>query len=61
MGRYGEHRRPYGTNSEAGKINISQTTYDMVKDKFNCVYRGQITAKNKGELKMYFVEGAAGL
>lgn len=48
-------------NSEAGKINISQTTYDMVKDKFNCVYRGQITAKNKGELKMYFVEGAAGL
>lgn len=48
-------------NSEAGKINISQTTYDMVKDKFNCIYRGQITAKNKGELKMYFVEGKMAL
>jgi len=44
-------------NSEAGKINISQTTYELVKDKFPCTYRGQITAKNKGELNMYFVEG----
>jgi class 3 adenylate cyclase len=43
-------------NSEPGKINISQTTYELVKDKFNCTYRGEITAKNKGELNMYFVE-----
>ena len=42
-------------NSEAGKINISQTTYELVKDKFNCEYRGEIEAKNKGLLKMYFV------
>ncbi len=42
-------------NSEAGKINISQTTYELVKDKFNCEYRGEIEAKNKGKLKMYFV------
>jgi len=42
-------------NSEAGKINISQTTYDLVKDKFACTYRGEIIAKNKGQLKMYFV------
>ena len=41
-------------NSEAGKINISQTTYELVKDKFNCEYRGEIEAKNKGLLKMYF-------
>ncbi len=46
--------------SEAGKINISQTTYDIVKDKYNCTYRGEIEAKNKGMLKMYFVEGAIG-
>ena len=45
-------------NSEAGKINISQTTYELVKDKFNCQYRGEIEAKNKGKLKMYFVEGS---
>ena len=45
-------------NSEAGKINISRNTYDLVKDKFNCEYRGEIEAKNKGLLKMYYVEGA---
>ncbi|MBS1538746.1 MAG: hypothetical protein JST20_13495 [Bacteroidetes bacterium] len=43
-------------NSEAGKINISETTYALVKDKFTCEYRGEIDAKNKGMLKMYFVE-----
>ena len=42
-------------NSMPGKINISETTYDLVKDKFTCVYRGEIEAKNKGRMKMYFV------
>jgi adenylate cyclase len=42
-------------NSEPGKINISETTYDLVKDKFECECRGEIEAKNKGQLKMYFV------
>ncbi len=44
------------TNSEPGKINISETTYELVKDKFTCTYRGEIEAKGKGMLKMYFVE-----
>ncbi len=44
-------------SSEPGKINISQTTYDLVNDKFFCTYRGEIDAKNKGKLGMYFVEG----
>ncbi len=39
-----------------GKVNISETTYELVKDKFECTYRGKIQAKNKGELDMYFVE-----
>ena len=43
-------------HSEAGKINISQTTYELVKDKFTCTYRGELAAKNKGKLEMYFVE-----
>lgn len=42
-------------NGEAGKINISQTTYELVKDNIACQYRGEINAKNKGLLKMYFV------
>ena len=44
-------------NSEAGKINISQTTYELVKDKFICEYRGEIDAKGKGMLKMYYING----
>ncbi|MBK9249818.1 MAG: hypothetical protein IPM69_17360 [Ignavibacteria bacterium] len=43
-------------NSEAGKINISETTYALVKDRFSCEYRGELDAKNKGKLAMYFVE-----
>ncbi len=42
-------------HGHAGKINISQTTYELVKGKFNFEYRGEIEAKNKGKLKMYFV------
>ena len=45
-------------NSEAGRINISQTTYELVKDKFVCEYRGEIDAKGKGQLKMYYVKPA---
>jgi class 3 adenylate cyclase len=42
-------------NSQPGKINISQATYELVKDKFTCEFRGEIAAKNKGMLQMYFV------
>jgi class 3 adenylate cyclase/predicted negative regulator of RcsB-dependent stress response len=42
-------------NSDAGKINISETTHELVKDKFNFKYRGEIFAKGKGMLKMYYV------
>jgi class 3 adenylate cyclase len=44
------------SSGEVGKVNISGTTYELVKDKFKCVHRGKITAKNKGEVDMYFVE-----
>lgn len=47
------------SSGEAGKINISGTTYELVKDKFACVYRGKVEAKNKGEIEMYFVESRA--
>lgn len=43
-------------HGEAGKINISEATYELVKDKFKCSFRGEIEAKNKGKLKMYFVD-----
>lgn len=45
------------SSGEAGKVNISGSTYELVKDKFNCTPRGKIQAKNKGEIDMYFVVG----
>ena len=41
---------------EIGKINISGVTYELVKNNFDCVHRGKVSAKNKGEIDMYFVE-----
>ncbi|MFN8310643.1 MAG: adenylate/guanylate cyclase domain-containing protein [Chitinophagales bacterium] len=39
-----------------GRINISETTFTLVKEQFHCEYRGKVMAKNKGEVDMYFVE-----
>ena len=36
------------SNGSIGKINISDSTYNKVKDFFDCEYRGKIEAKNKG-------------
>ncbi len=45
-------------HSEPGAVNISQATYELVKEDYRCNYRGQIAAKNKGEVAMYFVEAS---
>lgn len=41
-----------------GQINISQVTYEIVKDDpdFRFTSRGKIQAKGKGEMEMFFVE-----
>jgi adenylate cyclase len=44
------------SNGEPGKINISDATYKIIKDQYACRYRGKISAKNIGEIDMYFVE-----
>ena len=48
------------SSGEIGKVNISGTTYELIKNKFKCNYRGKIEAKNKGQIDMYFVEGKNG-
>lgn len=42
---------------KVGKVNISQGTYELLKDDpdFNFESRGEIEAKGKGEIAMYFV------
>lgn len=44
------------SNSQPGKINISENTYQLIKDAFDCNYRGEIKVKNRGIMKMYFVD-----
>ena len=44
------------SSSEAGKINISESTYEIIKSVFHCTSRGKVQAKNKGDIGMYFVE-----
>jgi len=44
------------SNGAVGRINISDATYELVKEKYNCVPRGEINVKGKGHLKMYFIE-----
>jgi class 3 adenylate cyclase len=45
------------SNGEVGKVNISQATYELLKDEpaFAFESRGKIEAKGKGEIDMYFV------
>lgn len=45
------------SGGEPGKINISGATYALLKKEFACTYRGKISAKNKGEMDMYFLDG----
>ena len=44
------------SSGEIGKVNISGSTHELVKNEFNCTHRGKIEAKNKGQIDMYFVE-----
>lgn len=44
-------------NGEVGKVNISEATYQFVKNEFRCTSRGKIEVKNRGAIEMYFVDG----
>jgi adenylate cyclase len=46
------------SNGEPGKVNISSSTYTHIKEQYPCLYRGKISAKNIGEVDMYFVNVA---
>ena len=43
------------SSGKEGEVNISGSTFELVKDKFTCSHRGKIQTKNKGEVDMYFV------
>jgi adenylate cyclase len=43
-------------NSEDGKVNISEKTRELLAGEFALTDRGVLNVKNKGEMRMYFVE-----
>jgi class 3 adenylate cyclase len=40
---------------ERGRVNISADTWQRIHERFECEYRGKMTAKGKGEIDMYFL------
>lgn len=46
------------SNAEVGRVNISQSTYEIIKDdpQFKFENRGKVQAKGKGEIEMWFVD-----
>jgi adenylate cyclase len=51
------------SSGEVGRVNISEATYELLKDDpaFQFSPRGKVQAKGKGEVEMWFVEGAGEL
>lgn len=48
------------SSGEVGQVNISQSTYELLKDDSDLAFesRGKIETKGKGAMKMYFVSKA---
>lgn len=44
------------TNSKPMKINVSESTYNILKDRFRFTGRGAFHVKGKGRMNMYFLE-----
>jgi len=44
------------SNSIAGRINVSENTYQLLKEKVSFTYRGIVKVKNNQRLKMYFAD-----
>lgn len=42
--------------SEVGRINVSHSTYMLIRESFTCTPRGALSVKDKGDMDMYFVE-----
>jgi adenylate cyclase len=51
------------SSGEVGQVNISESTYELVKDEAGLSFtsRGKVQAKGKGEMEMYFVSSNNGI
>lgn len=44
------------SNGEPGLVNVSSAVYEKIKETYECRYRGKISAKNIGDIDMFFIE-----
>lgn len=44
------------TNCEPGRVNVSASTYEYIKNNYKCEFRGIIPVKNRDDVGMYYVE-----
>ena len=45
------------SHGQQDRIQISETTYNLVKDEFDCEERGLVDFKGKGQLRAYWLKG----
>lgn len=45
------------SHGEVDRLQVSNATYQLIKDRFECVPRGPVNVKGKGEMKTWFVSG----
>jgi guanylate cyclase len=43
------------SQGEPGQIQITQQTYELIKDDFICERRGKVTIKGKGEMETWYL------
>ena len=49
------------SHGEPSRVQISEATYELVKDVFECEPRGEIDVKGKGMMRTWWVSGARGV
>ncbi len=45
------------SHAESGKIQVSETTYELLKDTYELTARGEIDVKGKGKMRTWYLEG----
>lgn len=45
------------SHGEAGKVHITRSTYELLKEDFHCTPRGRVSIKGKGEMETWFLVG----
>lgn len=48
------------SHGEPGRIQISEATWELVRDDFECIPRGKIDVKGRGPMNTWFLDGRIG-